>query len=153
VDITLQEHWAQFGGLEAYKLIAVFEFPNFFMINGPYAGLAHASVLYSIENSVDLIISVIKPLVYGVQGDVEVQTFYEQEYDQKAQESLAFRVWRSCNSYYGDKTGWLIFLYPWSAYRMYFETHFGDSRAWVHQRKELIVGSDGKKAVGVASLR
>jgi len=106
------------------------------MINRPFAGLAHASALYSIENSVDLIISVIKPLVYGVQDDVEVQAFYEQEYDQKAQENLALRVWRGCNSYYCDENGRLAFLYPWSAYRMYFETHFADSRAWVYRRKE-----------------
>jgi cation diffusion facilitator CzcD-associated flavoprotein CzcO len=45
----LNQHWDEFGGIEAYKTIAMNEFPNLFYILGPNSGRGHTSVLYSIE--------------------------------------------------------------------------------------------------------
>jgi cation diffusion facilitator CzcD-associated flavoprotein CzcO len=47
--ISLKQHWDSFGGIEAYKSVAMNEFPNLFYLLGPNSGRGHTSVLYSIE--------------------------------------------------------------------------------------------------------
>lgn len=47
--ISLKQHWDKFGGIEAYKTIAMNEFPNLFYLLGPNSGRGHTSVLYSME--------------------------------------------------------------------------------------------------------
>ena len=34
---TTKQHWAEYGGIEAYKTTALSSFPNFFIIFGPNA--------------------------------------------------------------------------------------------------------------------
>jgi cation diffusion facilitator CzcD-associated flavoprotein CzcO len=46
---TRAEHWNAFGYKEAYKSIAMSEFPNFFYVLGPNSGKGHTSTIYSIE--------------------------------------------------------------------------------------------------------
>ena len=47
--ISLRQHWDQFGGIEAYKTVAMNDFPNLFYLLGPNSSRGHTSVLYSIE--------------------------------------------------------------------------------------------------------
>jgi cation diffusion facilitator CzcD-associated flavoprotein CzcO len=47
--VSLKQHWGLFGGIEAYKTVAMSEFPNLFYLLGPNSGSGHTSVLYSIE--------------------------------------------------------------------------------------------------------
>lgn len=49
---TRSEHWSAFGYKEAYKSIAMSQFPNFFYVLGPNSGKGHTSTIYSIEKSV-----------------------------------------------------------------------------------------------------
>lgn len=47
--ISVEQHWNRFGGIEAYKSVAMNEFPNLFYLLGPNSGRGHTSVLFSIE--------------------------------------------------------------------------------------------------------
>jgi cation diffusion facilitator CzcD-associated flavoprotein CzcO len=47
--VSLQQHWQEVGGIEAYKTIAVNGCPNFFYILGPNSGSGHTSVLFASE--------------------------------------------------------------------------------------------------------
>lgn len=48
-DVSLRQHWDKVGGIEAYKTVALSEFPNFFYILGPNSGSGHTSVIFSME--------------------------------------------------------------------------------------------------------
>lgn len=45
----MKQHWERLGGIEAYKCVAMNDFPNLFYLLGPNSGSGHTSVLYSIE--------------------------------------------------------------------------------------------------------
>jgi cation diffusion facilitator CzcD-associated flavoprotein CzcO len=44
-----EDHWKEFGYIEAYQSIAMNGFPNFFYVLGPNCGRAHTSTLFAIE--------------------------------------------------------------------------------------------------------
>ena len=46
---TVESHWSQFGGAEAYNCSALAGFPNFFMILGPNAATGHTSAIMACE--------------------------------------------------------------------------------------------------------
>ena len=130
--ITLDEYWERFGGRAAYKTTAMAGFPNLFLLNGPNAGFAHTSALFSIENIVDLIIRVAQPVLLRQKDTVEIKLVNEVQYNRKLQDALEDRVWQGCRSYYRDERGRNTVLYPWSSYMMYLQTQFECSEAWIY---------------------
>ena len=113
--ITPHEHWAKFGGVEAYKSIALSAFPNLFTILGedeailifffkdvssiflgPNSGTGHTSALFSIETHIDLVLKIAGPIIKKRQGDVSVKFEYEKDYCDKQQKDLLNRVWAGC---------------------------------------------------------
>lgn len=128
--ITMDEHWARSGGRAAYKSVSVAGFPNLFLLNGPNSICAHSSALASIENYVDLILKVAKPVILQFKTIVEVKSGYEKRYSKQIKEALKSRVWQGCRSYYQDEAGNNFLLYPWHGYMMYFQTHFESLAAW-----------------------
>ena len=128
--ITLDEHWARSGGRTAYKSVSVAGFPNLFLLNGPNSIAAHSSALAAIENFVDLILKVARPVILQSKSTVEVKSGNEQQYTKEVQEALQSRVWQDCRSYYKDEAGNNFLLYPWDGYTMYFQTHFESLAAW-----------------------
>ena len=53
-DQNLEDHWRDFGGIEAYKTTAMAGFPNFFMLSGPNSIAGHNSSVFSIERRVPI---------------------------------------------------------------------------------------------------
>ncbi|KAJ5682801.1 hypothetical protein N7462_005966 [Penicillium macrosclerotiorum] len=121
-----EEHWKKFGYKEAYKSIAMSKFPNFFYILGPNSGKGHTSAIYSIENFSNLVIKVIEPVVNDRSSFVEVKYDKEETYNRQLHDSLAQTIFNtSCGSYFIDsktKKNW--FVYPWSSYFMWLDTHY-----------------------------
>ncbi|KAK0611210.1 hypothetical protein B0T14DRAFT_488027 [Immersiella caudata] len=119
---TLKQHWAEFGGVEAYNLVAVNGFPNLFFPLGPNAATGHTSTVMIIENAINYALRIIKPLLEGKAGVAEVKRDAEEAYVKEIHAELNKMVWATggCNSWYkmgsdatGTKTGWNGMTYPW----------------------------------------
>ncbi|KAG9241803.1 hypothetical protein BJ878DRAFT_518774 [Calycina marina] len=134
--LSLKQHWDEFGGIEAYKTIAMNEFPNLFYILGPNSGRGHTSVLYSIECSVDLVINVARPILEGRAASIEVRKDAETEWCKTVQEALRETVLtRSCLNQFSDpKTGWNFFSYPFSSVRLWLGTRFPVKSHWNYKK-------------------
>ncbi len=116
--VSLQQHWSKFGGIEAYKSVAMSEFPNLFYLLGPNSGSGHTSVLYSIEwfvhpdpdsmyhvlikfltSSAELILKLARPILQRRAAAVEVDQNAEKEWCKTIQGTLRKTVLtKSCSS-------------------------------------------------------
>ncbi|KFY69643.1 hypothetical protein V496_00049 [Pseudogymnoascus sp. VKM F-4515 (FW-2607)] len=134
--ISLEQHWAKFGGIEAYKTIAMNEFPNLFYLLGPNSGRGHTSVLYSIECSVDLVIKVARPILEGRAASIEVRKDAEKDWCKTVQEALKQTVLtRSCFNQFSDpKTGWNFFSYPFNSVSLWLGTRFPVMSHWSYKK-------------------
>ena len=112
--VTPQMHWQKMGGISAYKSTACSAFPNFFIllgqyfrhkqfrkflisfVAGPNAATGHTSTLFSIENTINLIIKLARPILQKKQSEVVVKFDYEKHYCDKQQAALQNRVWADC---------------------------------------------------------
>jgi cation diffusion facilitator CzcD-associated flavoprotein CzcO len=45
----LKRHWDSFGYKEAFKSVAMHDFPNYFYITGPNSGRAYTSAIFASE--------------------------------------------------------------------------------------------------------
>jgi cation diffusion facilitator CzcD-associated flavoprotein CzcO len=133
--MTLKEHWSKYGGVEAYKGVALADFPNMFMIFGPNSGAGHQSAVYAIENEVELVLRMAEPVMKGRAELVEVKDSAEHDYSDKLQAALRERVWNKvCHTYYVDeKTGWNFSLYPYTSYRMWYDCRFPKMSDWIYK--------------------
>ncbi|KAJ5109098.1 hypothetical protein N7456_005773 [Penicillium angulare] len=131
---TRTKHWNDFGYKEAYKSIAMSEFPNFFFVLGLNSGKGHTSTIYSIENYVDLITRVIAPVIRDQSLSVEVKTDKENEYNEALHKAISGTIFNnSCFSCFIDqKTQKNWFIYPWSSFDMWYDTHMGLSNDWIY---------------------
>ncbi len=101
--ISLDAQWSQ--GMQAYDTIAVHDFPNLFIMNGPNTGLGHNSVVYVIEAQIDYIL---EALQYGDQHGIavfEASAAAENHYMDALQNRSQGTVWLAggCKSWYVDK--------------------------------------------------
>lgn len=49
INGTIQDHWEQYDGPEAYNCSAMSDFPNFFILLGPNSATGHTSALMAAE--------------------------------------------------------------------------------------------------------
>ncbi|KAL3475125.1 hypothetical protein BJX99DRAFT_259741 [Aspergillus californicus] len=130
-----EEHWNEFGYIEAYQSIAMNDFPNFFYLLGPNCGRAHTSTLFAIENYTHLILRLIRPVLEGRASAVEVKRESEWRYNEVLHDAIEKTVFTdSCGTYFNDKqTGRNWFIYPWSSLQMYYSTHIAGLDNWVYE--------------------
>ncbi|KAH8646864.1 hypothetical protein BX600DRAFT_420747 [Xylariales sp. PMI_506] len=130
--ISMQQHWEKFGGIEAYKTVAMSEFPNLFYLLGPNSGSGHTSVLYSIECATNLVIKLAKPILERRTGSIEAKQEAEMAWCNTIQKALSQTVLTmSCSSQFSDpNTRWNFFSYPFSSFRFWVETKFPDMSHW-----------------------
>ncbi|PGH14620.1 hypothetical protein AJ79_02955 [Helicocarpus griseus UAMH5409] len=86
--VSMKQHWDRHGGFEAYKTVAMNEFPNLFYLLGPNGGSGHTSVLYTMECSVDLVIKIAAPVLKRKASSVEVREEPETKWCNAVQEAL-----------------------------------------------------------------
>ncbi|KAI5480947.1 hypothetical protein MNV49_006757 [Pseudohyphozyma bogoriensis] len=143
---TLTEQWESQGGPQAYLGTAVSNYPNFYMILGPNVASGTASVVYSTEAQVNLIVQMIEPMVkYGVKSLV-TKVDAEMMYNQKLQADLKRTVWAGgCTSYYRLPNGKIVATYPGTTTRFSWETR---SPVW-----ENYIQVGGTQRMGVVKRR
>ncbi|KAH8883255.1 FAD/NAD(P)-binding domain-containing protein [Thozetella sp. PMI_491] len=132
--ISMKEHWDQFGGIEAYRTVAMNEFPNLFYMLGPNSGRGHTSVLFSIECSTELVIKLVRPILQGRVKEIEVTHEAERVWCNTIQGALRKTVLaQSCSSQlFNPKTAWNFFSYPFSSVDFWFISKFPVLSHWVY---------------------
>ncbi|KAE8143808.1 hypothetical protein BDV38DRAFT_276878 [Aspergillus pseudotamarii] len=104
---TINEHWKQTRGAQAYKATFVSGFPNFGIVFGPNAFPAHNSVIYANETQAEYIIkSLINPVVNHHFDVLEVKESAENRDASFTQSKLKSMVWSSgCTNWNLDGSG------------------------------------------------
>ncbi|KAK3997876.1 hypothetical protein QBC44DRAFT_354362 [Cladorrhinum sp. PSN332] len=176
--VTIDEHWEDFGGPEAYNLTSLNGFPNFFLllgkiqvsslldrasadlISGPNSATGHTSNVMAIENAVNYGLRVIKPVLEGKASVAEVKRSAEESYAKLIQDALQNTVWTTgCNSWYLRNQGGKVrngMTYPWAQWQYWWDCLFPVWEDWEYSGaasgKSSIVKQDKKPRLWIASL-
>ncbi|KAL1296811.1 hypothetical protein AAFC00_004437 [Neodothiora populina] len=104
---TLNEHWENTRGAQAYKATFVSGFPNFGIVFGPNAFPAHNSVIFTNETQVEFIIkTLIKPVLRGNFKVLDVKQAAEDYDTNNVQDKLKNMVWNGgCANWNLDAAG------------------------------------------------
>ncbi|PHH72655.1 hypothetical protein CDD80_4395 [Ophiocordyceps camponoti-rufipedis] len=132
---TLDQHWKQYGGAEAYNCCALSHFPNMFMLLGPNTITGHTSCVMAIENGVNYALRVIRPILDSPDAFVEVKPEAEARYSRDLQQALGKTVYLSgCISWYNqegpDGRKWNSISYPRSQAEFWYRCLFPVRRDW-----------------------
>ena len=137
---TIQEHWASFGGAEAYNCSVLSGFPNMFILLGPNAATGHTSAVMASENSINYALRVLRPVLEGRASVADLKWEAEKVYSDKLQAALRDTVWNSgCQSWYvkdaGDDSGetWNAMSYPWSQAHFWYRSLFPVWSDWEYR--------------------
>lgn len=98
----------------AYEGCMVTGFPNYHFLTGPNTGVGSTSVIFMIEQAVNMVMNCIGAA--GPGGLIEPTAEAMRAYDEEVQQALAGTVWAtSCHSWYKRDDGRITVLYPWDA--------------------------------------
>ena len=111
--VVLGDQWQ--GGMQAYATTTVHNFPNFFILKGPNAGLGHNSILYIIEAQIDYVIGALEFAKQNRVVEIEVLAAAEEAYVEGLTARSRGTVWLEggCHSWYVDaRNGRLTTVWP-----------------------------------------
>jgi len=111
-----------------------------YLAPGPNSGTGHTSLVISIENTINLALRVIKPVLKGKAASVELKRDAESAYVKQLQADLKKRIWGTggCHSWYLDEnkeTGekWNASMYPWWQVYFWYRCLFPTWKDWNFQ--------------------
>ncbi|EJD41245.1 4-hydroxyacetophenone monooxygenase [Auricularia subglabra TFB-10046 SS5] len=130
--IDIHKHWEDLGGPGAYDTTACSGFPNFFMILGPNSVTGHTSTIIAIENTVNLIMKLVRPVLAGRVESVEVKARDEANFVARVQKALRNTILTGCRSWYITADGWNTGIYPWSQVLFWWRCTFPHRKAWTY---------------------
>ncbi|WP_052056803.1 flavin-containing monooxygenase [Rhodococcoides fascians] len=99
---SLGDQWST--GMRAFNSVAVHNFPNMFLLNGPATSLGHNSIIYMIETQVDYVLGALEWLRENHRAVIEVSADDEQEYADRLHDKAMRTTLLSggCSSWYVD---------------------------------------------------
>ena len=120
--IDLDEVWKDWPS--AYLSIAVPEFPNFFMLNGPNSPVGNFSLIQTAEMQFDYVLQIVN---HVNQGDLDIAVVSHEAFDRfdaERYEAAKGTVWATgCNSWYLDNNGVpFAWPFPFSRFRSEMES-------------------------------
>ncbi len=103
---TLNEHWKDTRGAQAYKGTFVSGFPNFGIIFGPNAFPAHNSVIYTNETQAEFVAKAVNPIIRGDFNVLDVKESAEMQDSLRIKAALDKMVWSGgCSNWNLDENG------------------------------------------------
>ncbi|KAJ9143793.1 Short-chain dehydrogenase/reductase SDR [Pleurostoma richardsiae] len=104
---TLNDHWRDTRGAQAYRATFVHGFPNFGIVFGPNAFPAHNSVIFTNETQAEYVIkTLVRPVLRGSFDVLEVKQSAETRNANHVQERLKTMVWSGgCANWNLDASG------------------------------------------------
>jgi cation diffusion facilitator CzcD-associated flavoprotein CzcO len=110
--VTLEDAWRQ--GPAAYMAIAIPDFPNLFMLNGPNGPVGNFSLIEVAELQLGYIVRLIDQVRAGACREVSVARAAAALFDAARREAARHTIWSSgCKSWYLDATG-VPTAWPWT---------------------------------------
>ncbi len=108
----LADAWQSYA--RAYLGTTVPAFPNFFMFGGPNTGIGHTSALFMLESQMAYIASAIDHVISSGRSSIAVTPEAEQAYTTSIHQQMQRTVWSwgGCKSWYQNKAGKVVALYP-----------------------------------------
>jgi cation diffusion facilitator CzcD-associated flavoprotein CzcO len=101
---TLEEAWAE--GPFSYKAISIPDFPNLFMLNGPYGPVGNFSLIDVAELQFAYIMQLIDQVRTGRCKELSASQAATEIFDAERLEAAKKTIWASgCNSWYLDANG------------------------------------------------
>lgn len=133
---SLAEHWA--GGAEAYLGTTVVDFPNFFLLTGPYTGLGHNSIVFMLESQFEYILGALDALGERRAATLEVRPHVAHAFGEEMQAALQGTVWNSgCASWYLDANGRNTSVWPTFTWRFRSRTRQFDAGAYAFEPRRV----------------
>lgn len=109
---VLDDVWKR--GPFAYMAIAIPEFPNFFMLNGPNGPVGNFSLIDVVELQFGYIMQLIEQVRSGACCEVSVSRAAADRFDAERLEAAKTTIWKSgCKSWYLDANG-VPTAWPWT---------------------------------------
>ena len=110
--LALDDVWKD--GPFAYLAIAVPEFPNFFLLQGPNSPVGNFSLIEVAELEVAYILQLVAQLRSGVCDEIAVSHAAMERFDTARREAARRTIWATgCRSWYLDREG-LPTAWPWT---------------------------------------
>ncbi len=115
--IVLDDVWEDWPS--AYLSIAVPEFPNFFMLNGPNSPVGNFSLIQTAEMQFDYVLKVVEHVIQGDLNEAAITHEAYERFDAERYEAAKGTVWATgCNSWYLDNNGVpFAWPFPFSRFR------------------------------------
>jgi cation diffusion facilitator CzcD-associated flavoprotein CzcO len=112
--LSLKEHWATNGGMQALHGTSIAGFPNFFLLVGPNTGLGHNSIVLMIEAQLGHLVKAMDAVDAAGAGAIEPRPEVQAAYNERIQDQLKKTVWNrgGCQSWYLDANGRNTTLWP-----------------------------------------
>ena len=102
--VDLEDVWAE--GPFSYKAISIPEFPNLFMLNGPYGPVGNFSLIDVAEMQFSYIMQLIDQVRSGSCTELCASQSATERFDAERIEAAKKTIWASgCNSWYLDAHG------------------------------------------------
>ena len=112
---TLRDTWDG-DDARAYLGVAVPDFPNFFMLNGPNTQTGHGgSLLYLVECQLDVVMSALTQMVEKGIGALECRPEVYDRYSRAVDDQHARMIWThpDVSNYYRNSRGRVVLSSPW----------------------------------------
>ncbi|HMN70463.1 MAG TPA: NAD(P)/FAD-dependent oxidoreductase [Rhodoblastus sp.] len=111
--VSLNERWNE--ACQAYRSVAVPDFPNLFLLGGPNSPIGNFSYLRTAELQIGYVMELIRPLAAGQFSEIEPSRQATDAFNAELRSALKHTVWATggCTSWYYDKQGNLA-SWPWS---------------------------------------
>lgn len=113
--VTLAEAWGE-NDARAYLGVAVPDFPNMFILNGPNTNAGHGgSAVIATEFQVRYFMQAVRCLVQGDVNSLEVREDVFWEYNRELDDALAKSVWAhpGMTNWYRNESGRVVISSPW----------------------------------------
>jgi cation diffusion facilitator CzcD-associated flavoprotein CzcO len=107
---SLQEQWKT--GARAYLGLCIPDFPNMFVVYGPYTNLGGTSVISMLEPASEAIVRLLQHTERAGARVVNVRREAEQRFDEEMQARLSGSVWLSCHNWYHEDGGRISTQWP-----------------------------------------
>ncbi|MEM8735237.1 MAG: NAD(P)/FAD-dependent oxidoreductase [Planctomycetota bacterium] len=100
----LESYWD--GRPRAYQGLSVPQFPNFFMLYGPNTNLGHNSIIFMVEQQVELILRCLRRMNRAGAREVEIRPEAADRNQEDIQTALRDSVWAGeCTNWYKSASG------------------------------------------------
>lgn len=111
--VTLNERWKD--SCQAYRSVAVPEFPNLFFIGGPNSPIGNFSYLRTAEVQIGYAMQLVQMLADGAHREVEPTREATAAFNAEVAEAIRHTVWATggCTSWYFDRQGNVV-SWPWT---------------------------------------